>query len=45
MESDGNVRELLRTFTHDQRQLLKLWKDDMKEQVKEFLPKNTRTTT
>ena len=32
-----NVREVLQTFTHDQRQVLNLWKDDVKAQVKQHL--------
>jgi urease gamma subunit len=35
-----NVRDVLREFIHDQKQVLNLWKDDVKEQVKEYLDKN-----
>jgi hypothetical protein len=37
MNSDHSVRELLKTFTHDERQLLSIWKNDIVEQVKEHL--------
>ncbi|MGO9586280.1 MAG: hypothetical protein ACLP2Y_08800 [Limisphaerales bacterium] len=37
MDSDHSVREVLKTFAHDQRQLLNIWKDDVVEQVKEHL--------
>lgn len=37
MDSDHSVRELLKTFTRDQRQVLSIWKDDVIEQVKEYL--------
>lgn len=37
MDSNSDVRELLRIFTRDQRQVLNLWKDDLKEQVREYL--------
>ncbi|HVU09450.1 MAG TPA: hypothetical protein VHG89_13005 [Verrucomicrobiae bacterium] len=30
----------MRDFIHDQKQVLNLWKDDVKEQVKEHLDKN-----
>lgn len=40
MDSNSDVRELLRTFTRDQRQVLNLWKDDLKEQVREHLAEN-----
>jgi urease gamma subunit len=32
-----NVRDVLRAFTHDQRQVLNLWKEDVKTQVREHL--------
>ena len=32
-----DVREVLQAFTRDQRQVLNLWKDDMKAQVREHL--------
>jgi len=37
MDSDHGVRELLKTFTRDERQLLSIWKNDIVEQVKEHL--------
>jgi hypothetical protein len=37
MDSDHSVRELLKTFMRDQRQVLGIWKDDVVEQVKEHL--------
>jgi hypothetical protein len=37
MGSDGSVRELLKTFVRDERQLLGIWKNDIVEQVKEHL--------
>jgi hypothetical protein len=37
MDSDHSVRELLKTFMRDQRQVLGIWKDDVIEQVKEHL--------
>jgi hypothetical protein len=37
MNSDHSVRELLKTFTRDERQLLGIWKNDIVEQVKEHL--------
>jgi hypothetical protein len=37
MNSGHSVRELLKTFTHDERQLLSIWKNDIVEQVKEHL--------
>jgi hypothetical protein len=37
MSSDHNVRELLKTFARDERQLLSIWKNDIVEQVKEHL--------
>jgi hypothetical protein len=37
MNSDYSVRELLKTFTRDERQLLGIWKNDIVEQVKEHL--------
>jgi hypothetical protein len=37
MGSDGSVRELLKTFVRDERQLLGIWKNDIVEDVKEYL--------
>jgi hypothetical protein len=37
MDSAHGVRELLKTFTRDERQLLSIWKNDIVEQVKEHL--------
>ena len=37
MNSDHSVRELLKTFVRDERQLLGIWKNDIVEQVKEHL--------
>ena len=37
LNSGHNVREVLREFMRDQRQVLNLWKDDMKAQVSEHL--------
>jgi hypothetical protein len=37
MNSDHSVRELLKTFTRDERQVLSIWKNDVVEQVKEHL--------
>ena len=37
MGSDGSVRELLKTFVRDERQLLGIWKNDIVEEVKEHL--------
>jgi hypothetical protein len=37
MNNDHSVRELLKTFVHDERQLLGIWKNDIVEQVKEHL--------
>jgi hypothetical protein len=37
MGSDGSVRELLKTFVRDERQLLSIWKNDIVEEVKEHL--------
>ena len=37
LNSDHNVREVLRKFMRDQRQVLNLWKDDVKAQVREHL--------
>lgn len=39
LNSGHNVREVLRTFMRDQREVLNLWKDDMKAQVREHLDK------
>jgi hypothetical protein len=40
LNSGHNVRDVLREFLNDQKQVLNLWKDDVKEQVKEHLDKN-----
>jgi urease gamma subunit len=40
LNSGHNVRDVLRDFLNDQKQVLNLWKDDVKEQVKEHLDKN-----
>jgi len=37
MDSDHSVREVLKTFTRDERQVLSIWKNDVVEQVKEHL--------
>jgi hypothetical protein len=37
MDSDHSVREVLKTFMRDERQLLGIWKDDIVEEVKEHL--------
>jgi hypothetical protein len=37
MNSDHSVRELLKTFVRDERQLLGVWKADIVEEVKEHL--------
>lgn len=37
LNSGHNVREVLREFMRDQRQILNLWKDDVKAQVREHL--------
>ena len=37
LNSGHDVREVLQAFTHDQRQVLSLWKEDVKAQVKEHL--------
>ena len=37
LNSGHNVRDVLRAFTHDQRQVLNLWKEDVKTQVREHL--------
>ena len=37
LNSGHNVREVLREFMRDQRQVLNLWKDDVKAQVREHL--------
>jgi len=37
LNSGHNVREVLQAFTRDQRQVLNLWKDDVKAQVREHL--------
>jgi hypothetical protein len=37
LNSGHNVREVLQTFMRDQRQVLNLWKDDVKAQVREHL--------
>lgn len=40
LNSGHNVRDILREFIHDQKQVLNLWKDDVKAQVKEHLDEN-----
>jgi hypothetical protein len=40
LNSGHNVRDVLREFIRDQKQVLNLWKGDVKEQVKEHLNKN-----
>jgi hypothetical protein len=35
-----NVRDVLKMFARDQRQVLNFWKDNVKEQVKEYLAEN-----
>ncbi len=37
LNSGHNFRDVLRAFTHDQRQVLNLWKEDVKVQVREHL--------
>jgi len=37
LNSGSNVRDVLRAFAHDQRQVLNLWKEDLKAQVREHL--------
>ncbi len=37
LNSGHDVQEVLQAFTHDQRQVLNLWKDDVKAQVREHL--------
>lgn len=37
LNSGQDAREVLQAFTHDQRQVLNLWKDDVKAQVREHL--------
>jgi urease gamma subunit len=37
LNSGSDVREVLQAFTRDQRQVLSLWKDDVKAQVREHL--------
>ena len=37
LNSGHNVREVLQAFTSDQRQVLRLWKEDVKAQVREHL--------
>lgn len=37
LNNGRSVRDVLRTFTHDQRQALNLWKEDVKAQVREHL--------
>jgi len=37
LNSGHNVREMLQTFAHDQRQVLRLWKDDVTAQIREHL--------
>lgn len=37
LNSGHNLREVLQSFMHDQRQVLDLWKEDVKAQVREYL--------
>lgn len=37
LNSGHNLREVLQSFMHDQRQVLNLWKEDVKAQVREYL--------
>ena len=37
LNSGHNIREVLQAFTSDQRQVLRLWKEDVKAQVREHL--------
>lgn len=37
LNSGHNVRDVLKTFTSDQREVLRLWKDDLKAQIDEHL--------
>jgi hypothetical protein len=37
LNSGHSVRDVLRAFAHDQRQVLNLWKEDVKAQVREHL--------
>jgi hypothetical protein len=37
LNSSHSIRDVLRAFTHDQRQVLNLWKEDVKAQVREHL--------
>ena len=37
LNSGHNVGEVLRAFTRDQRQILNLWKEDVKAQIREYL--------
>ena len=37
LNTGHDVREVLQAFTHDQRQVLNLWKEDVKAQVREHL--------
>ena len=37
LNSGSSVREVLQTFVHDQRQVSRLWKDDMTAQIREHL--------
>jgi hypothetical protein len=39
LNSGYDVREVLKTFTHNQRQVLNLWKSDVKAQMQEHLAK------
>ena len=39
LNSGHNVRDVLLDFIHDQKQVLNLWKDDVKAQMKEHLEK------
>jgi hypothetical protein len=37
LNTGRDAREVLQTFMHDQRQVFKVWKDDMAAQVREHL--------
>ena len=37
LNSGNNVKDVLQSFVRDQRQILRLWKDDMTAQVREHL--------
>ena len=45
LNSGHKVREVLQTFMRDQRQVLNLWNDDVKAQVREHLDEKYPTRT